>query len=44
MVFGAGFEEIGVFHGRDGYFKGRAQNPSATLSGENVAWEETTSS
>jgi adenylate cyclase len=23
---------------------GRAQNPSATLSGENVAWEETTSS
>jgi hypothetical protein len=21
MVLGAGFEEIGVFHGRDGYFK-----------------------
>jgi hypothetical protein len=26
------------------FYVGRAQNPSATLSGENVAWEETTSS
>ena len=25
-------------------YKGRAQKPSATLSGENVAWENTTSS
>jgi len=32
------------FQGQDDFIDGRAQNPSATLSGENVAWEETISS